>query len=582
VRGKDLGVLSTEKEWQVQLLWWNSETQSNWRDGLARSAILLDDPQQLARVQRMVDHLLATQDEDGYLGIYAPDLRFNFTTENGELWAQASLFRLLLGVYEATGEARLLEAVRRAVAVTTRAYSPGGVGPFTVQPDYAGVCHGLVFTDILDRLYQLTGQESYLDYALWLYQEYCRNELSAADIRYDHLVDPDYRFQAHGVHTYEQLRSLLTALYASGNPQLQAALDGYLAKLAACLAPSGAPIGDEMIEGRSANASETGYEYCSIHELLDSYSHLLQKTGKSAWADRIEWLLFNAGQGARHLQASAIAYLKTDTSRSMTGPLHLEDSPQHGNPQTRYKYSPAHQDVAVCCVPNAGRIYPYYVKAMWMRTPSGLVANLYGSSVFRTTIDQAMVEIVQETDYPFDLGISFRLAVTYPVEFELAFRRPAWADGFTLSGVDSWHENQGYIKIRRTWQTGDEITLRFQAEVKVSAWREGEFTLSYGPLLFALPLEEVEMTGRQYPGPGFRDLYYTPAGASPEWKLVPGQGFALERGVIRQDFPWQATLSLTGFMLSSITGRLTPVRLLPLGGTILRQATFKVNQSDGG
>ena len=42
--------------------------------------------------------------------------------------------------------------------------------------------------------------------------------------------------------------------------------------------------------GRQADADETGYEYCSIHELLDTYTHLLQKNGDLRWADRVEWL----------------------------------------------------------------------------------------------------------------------------------------------------------------------------------------------------------------------------------------------------------------------------------------------------
>ena len=61
----------------------------------------------------------------------------------------------------------------------------------------------------------------------------------------------------------------------------------------------------------------------------------------------------------------------------MTGKLHPSDADDLKNPQTRYKYSPTHQDVAVCCVPNAGRIYPYYVKSMWLRTTKGLQAALF-------------------------------------------------------------------------------------------------------------------------------------------------------------------------------------------------------------
>jgi DUF1680 family protein len=112
---KDLGVVSKETEWEVQFLWWNSETQSNWRDGFVRNALLLENSIYLEKVREYIERILATQDADGYLGIYAPDLRFNFNSENGELWAQASLFRVLLGYYEATGEMPVLDAVIRAV-----------------------------------------------------------------------------------------------------------------------------------------------------------------------------------------------------------------------------------------------------------------------------------------------------------------------------------------------------------------------------------------------------------------------------------------------------------------------------------
>ena len=108
VRTKELGVVSQEKDWEAQFLWWNSETQSNWRDGLVRTTLLLDHPDYLPRVRAYIEKILATQDTDGYLGINAPDLRFNFEGENGELWAQASLFRVLLGYYEAVGDERVL------------------------------------------------------------------------------------------------------------------------------------------------------------------------------------------------------------------------------------------------------------------------------------------------------------------------------------------------------------------------------------------------------------------------------------------------------------------------------------------
>ncbi len=572
VKTKELGVIAKESQWEVQFLWWNSETQSNWLDGMIRAALLLDQPDFIEKARVRIEHLLATQDADGYLGIYAPDLRFNFTGENGELWAQASLFRVLLGWYEATEDERVLTAIRRAVDVTMCAYPIGLSHPFDVKDDFAGVGHGLVFTDILDRLHQLTYDEQYLTYARWLYDEYSRQPLSQDDIQLAHLLDTEYRFKAHGVHTYEHLRSLLTAVFADNDPQMDSALAAALVKLETCLAPSGAPIGDEFIAGREADASETGYEYCSIHELLDAYTHLLQKTGDLHWADRAEWLFFNAAQGARHPSESSIAYLKTDNSFSMTGPLHHDDPQDAQNPQIRYKYSPVHQDVAVCCVPNAGRIAPYYVKAMWLRSGAELVKALYGNSELQTEINGAQIKITETTNYPFDMSITFDVEVSQPTEFTLGFRKPEWCSGFSLQGVDDFSVQGNLIQIRKNWQTGDQITLRFEADVKIQPWRD-ETIIRYGALLFCLPLDGVLSRGREY-APGFQDAYYMLTNPSTmQLHLPPQPDFTLEHHPFDPSHPFDS-LSLQGTLFDS-KGNPRHVQLAPLGRSILRRVTFQ-------
>lgn len=572
VRSKELGVLAKESRWEVQFLWWNSETQSNWLDGFMHAAVLLDHPQFLERARTRIKHLLATQDDDGYLGIYAPDLRFDFSGENGELWAQASLGRVLLRWYEASRDAGVLQAVRRAVNATMRAYPAGQAHPFAVTNDYAGVGHGLIITDVLDQLYQLTGDERYLSYALWLYQEYSRQPLSQDDIQLDHLLDPQRPFYAHGVHTYEHLRSLLVATYAADAPFMDAALAFYLAKLERCLTPSGAPIGDEHIGGRQADASETGYEYCSIHELFDSYTHLLQKTGAAQWADRAEWLFFNAAQGARHPQQPAIAYLKTDNSYSMSGPLHPHDVQDERNPQLRYKYSPVHQDVAVCCVPNAGRILPYYAKSMWLRTRDGLAAAFYGASSLHTQVHGTQVTITQTTDYPFDLNVTFAFSVAQPVAFSLSLRRPGWASAMALVGADSYVESAGWLHVHKTWQSGDRLAVRFATDVTCHRWGEDEGFISYGPLLFALPLNGRAQAGREY-RPGFTDRYYDPATPVPDLFLPDAPLFTFECSQFDPSRPWDS-LILAGELYQNTDGSAVPVRLTPLGGTILRRVTF--------
>ncbi len=54
VKNKDVGALANGDDVQVQFLWWNSETQSNWRDGYIRSAILAGDTKHLERIKKLL------------------------------------------------------------------------------------------------------------------------------------------------------------------------------------------------------------------------------------------------------------------------------------------------------------------------------------------------------------------------------------------------------------------------------------------------------------------------------------------------------------------------------------------------
>jgi DUF1680 family protein len=548
------------------LSWWNSESQGNWWDGFIRSALLIGDEAALKKVHRFIDEKLAHQEPDGYLGMYAPDMRHQKDGENADFWAQTTLFRGLLAYYEKTREAPVLSAVERAVQRSMKAYPPNRSSPFKELADG----HSLAITDVLDQLHRLTGNTTYLKYALFLYENY--NSHRDDDLQVKHLLNKRYKFQKHGVHVYELFRSLITAYYASGNPHLDKAIRGYLSKLSRVITPSGGPIGDEWVEGRMADASETGYEYCSIHELFDSYAHLLQKSGNLRLADRMEWLFYNAGQGARHPNGQGIAYLKTDNSFAMTGPLHPGEDPDPKHPQTRYKYSPVHQDVAVCCAPNAGRIYPYFIRSMWVRTNRGILACLFGPCRLTTVINGVAVSVRQITRYPFDHRIKMTVDPEVPVRFELAFRIPAWTEDIRVNGHRIKTGRKHQHAITRKWQRGDILEIDMTPRIRWHAdLKEGAY-ISHGPLLFAYPIKARERIARTHLMEGFYDLHYLPVEKTrfsipkhPQFKAIPG--------TYQDDHPWESW-HLSGQLVDQKTGNATEVTLVPMGGTILRQVTF--------
>jgi uncharacterized protein len=574
VKSKSVGNISEGAEWEVQYLWWNSETQSNWLDGYVRNVLLLNNPanakqneKHRKKIQTIIKHILATQDTDGYIGIYAPDLRYKFTDENGELWSKATLYRALLAYYEATGDEKVIKAVVRAVENVMSNYPINASTPFKAAKPYAGICHGLAFTDVLDKLHQITHNGTYWDYALFLYQDYSRHELSEKDVQFANVVNPAYKLAGHGAHTFEHIRSLMVARFAAGNPQLEQALQTYLQRIEQATTPTGGAIGDEWIAERTADGTHTGYEYCSLHEVMDAHAQLFQKTGTVRFADNAEKVFLNAAQGARHPEKSCIAYLKTDNSYEMLGTRNGEV--EADKKQTRYKYSPVHQDVAVCCVPNAGRITPYYVQNMWLKNENSgensLVAALFGACEMQTTLNGANIHISEQTNFPYDYTIRFDITTDRAAQFAFHIRKPAWAASYKvqIAQNQAHSEKDGLITIEKTWRGKETVTVEFVPTAQTQRVGD-EAYFSYGPLVLALPIEAEEIQTKTYSTKPFADVgYRRKAKTVYEYK----QG-AIEKVV-------GSEMKFTVPLFNPTTQRTENLMLIPVGKTILRQVTFK-------
>ncbi|MEP6951170.1 MAG: beta-L-arabinofuranosidase domain-containing protein [Ginsengibacter sp.] len=562
VKSKDVGALADAGDWQVQFLWWNSETQSNWWDGYIRSAVLAGDKEHLARIRDYVERILATQDKDGYLGIYDKELRYKFNNENGELWAKTTLLRGLLAWYEYTNDQKILIAIERAVQNVMVNYAENASHPFySVKPDDGGLTHGLVFTDVLEHLYRVTKKERYRSYCLFLYKDFSTQILNE-DAQYKKLVDPNYILKGHGVHTYEHVRPVAAAYYASGNQLLGEALNGFLNKINQTTTVSGGPVGDEWIAGHKADETTTGYEYCSLQELMNSYEDLLSKTGESKFGDRTEQLFFNAAQGARDPGQSCIAYLKTDNSYYMTGGLNGDTTKKK---QTRYSYSPVHQDAAVCCVPNAGRITPYYVQNMWMRDKQGLVASLLGPCEVNTIVKGRKVYIQENTSYPFDYSIDFTIEINQPATFDIKIRKPSWVTKFSVSA--GWVEKDGFIIIHKTWENNDKVTIQFFPGPMAKTGLNNEYYFTYGALVLGHPIESTATITKEYALKGFHDFQYKPV------SLVVYQYINANESKVTIEN--KNRLEFATMMFNPITQKNDSIELVPMGNTILRQVSFR-------
>ena len=554
-------------------MWWKGETEGNWRSGFTMMSLLSGEPEFRAAADAKVVKLLKTQDPDGYLGIYGPTLRFPAgNLDNGELWTQTTIFRGLLAYYEATGRADVLAAVERAVRLTMSHYHDGGTDPY--GPDTQN--HNLMFVDVVERLYDLTGDTAYRDFGVYLYRDYSKE--AKTDIALATLLAQDHPFIGHGATTYEALRVPVWAGYASGDPVLLAAGAEGFAKAWSHVSPTGGPVSDEFIENKPTDPEKTGYEGCGEKEWMTSLLSAAQKTGRASLAEQAETTYYNSVQGSRLSDGKALAYVSTDNAFRVDGAI-----------MNRRVFSPSHEEVANCCAPNFVQIGPIFVRNMWMRSRDGLAMVLFGPCEVRTEVGGTGVRLDEETTYPFSESVKVRVEPDSPKSFVLHVRVPSWATevdaacaGAEISRAGDW------ILVRKTWSKGDALEVSFRSSAEPVPANNGEFYVRRGPLFYAVGIPAIMKSIKDFPVAGFHDYlafpvtwgkarYALPKSASgvPEllaFKLTPNPAADAK-------YPWDAPpFRLEGTLLSLDTLKTESLALVPMGASAatLRRMTFPV------
>jgi hypothetical protein len=133
--------------------------------------------------------------------------------------------------------------------------------------------------------------------------------------------------------------------------------------------------------------------------------------------------------------------------------------------------------------------------------------------------------------------------------FAISLRIPGWCRQPELSvngsTMDAVPDERGFVHIERLWKAGDAIHLRFPMSVRVETGRDQNAhdapyaSVSYGPLLFALPIADTQDPNTPDP--------------NVNWKYaldVPGDAWKSDVRVERQampdvwNWPLEATLKL--------------------------------------
>ena len=173
--------------------WWNGETEGNWRTGFIMLAYLSGNSDAIKQADLFVNRVLAAQDKNGYLGIFSDTLQYS---RSGDLWTQTCLLRGLLAYSELSGKQEVLKAVERSVKLTIKTFGPGK------RSVPLGETHDLMYTDVLEHLFNTTGDTIYRNFALWLYEDYYSKNTHKSELSLRNITNTDVVFTEHGVHAF--------------------------------------------------------------------------------------------------------------------------------------------------------------------------------------------------------------------------------------------------------------------------------------------------------------------------------------------------------------------------------------------
>jgi DUF1680 family protein len=184
-------------------------------------------------------------------------------------------------------------------------------------------------------------------------------------------------------------------------------------------------------------------ETCSTTTWIQLCLSLFDLTGEARYADAAEIAILNQLIGAQSPDGKDWAY------HSML------NMPERG-----------YADEITCCASSGPRALELYARHLMCVANDRLVVNSYLPGVVPLAgASDSSGRVIVEGNYPFVPECTMRFDLPAPATFAADFRVPARAAGLQIEINGARQQpvptEQGFLRIRREWKTGDRVALKF-------------------------------------------------------------------------------------------------------------------------
>lgn len=456
---------------------WQTEFAGKWLLGAVGMYTYSPSPELLDKIGYVAEGLIQTQLEDGYIGNYSPEARLT----GWDIWGRKYTALSLLSWYRLTGDAKVLEAVKKSIDCLVRDLDERGLD-IARTGNYFGMASCSVLEPVV-YLYRETGERKYLDFAERIASAIEKEGSSMlvskalAGVPVSERSPRPSRWWSfeNGMKAYEMMscyEGLVELGRETGNALYIEAARRTIENIIADeinIAGSGAAF-ECWYKGRH-NQTRPAYhtmETCVTFTWMQFCARMLSGTHDSRYADQFERTMYNA----------LMASMKADGNEIS------KYSPLEG-----HRFAGEHQcGLHInCCNANGPRGFALIPTVAYDLDGSDLYVNLYLPSEAEFMIGKTRTVVRTSTLYPVKGETLIDVSPDKPSVFTVALRIPEYAGTFDVRvngekpAVDV---RNGFMRIERKWKAGDRISLDMDIATRVV--RQDNFqAVVHGPVVFA-------------------------------------------------------------------------------------------------
>ena len=511
--------------------YWDSDV-AKWIEAVAYDLTYRRDEELEQIIDSIIDDMEKAQWPDGYLNSYFstcdPEGRWTLVQFMHELYCCGHMIEAAVAYYEATGKRKYLDIMCRYADHVDTVFGPGE-NQLHGYPGHPEIELALI------KLYRCTGEERYLKLS-----EYFINERGTQPHFFDWEMerkgwDPEHippigeyknmerfgrNYFADGAYARDQahkpIREQKDAVgHAVCNMYLMCGATDVAAETGdQSLLDAMHTLWDSVTLRRmyitgGIGSCDAGERFTFDYDLPNenAYNETCASIGLVFWADRM--LQFGADRKYSDIMEKAL-YNGIISGLSLSGDhffyanhLASNNGIYQNKVQRNNRMRPDRQQWfrVSCCPPNLARLTASIGGYIYSQNEKEIDQHLFIDSCAELQVAGEKVQILQKTEYPWDEKVHITINPENPCEFVYAVRIQGWCGRAQVrvngEEVDVYSQlEKGYLKLRRTWKSGDTIDILLPMDVqRMEAHPSvrmdcGKIALTCGPIVYCLEEED--------------------------------------------------------------------------------------------